>query len=73
MGSCNSGDSIAEDHTNMYRTTCNKEEPQQKYCLGMVSNKLLGAGGYCSLHRLKVQPIINTSVFAISLFESINF
>ena len=26
-------------HTDL---TCNTEEPQQKYCLGMVSNRLLG-------------------------------
>ena len=41
MGSCNSGDQIAEVHTYTDITTCNIEEPQQKYRLGTVSNRLL--------------------------------
>ena len=45
MGSCNSGDYIAEDHIHMDITTCNIKEPQQKYRLGMVSNIILGGGG----------------------------
>ena len=45
MGSCNSGDYIAEDHVHMDITTCNIKEPQQKYRLGMVSNIILGGGG----------------------------
>ena len=51
MGSCNSGDHIAEDHIHMDITICNVEKPQQKYPLGTevppgtVSNRLLGGGG----------------------------
>ena len=37
MDSCHSGDHIAEY---MDITTCSIQEPQQKYCLGMVSNRL---------------------------------
>ena len=44
MGNCYSVDNFAKDHihTNM---TCNIEEPQQKYRLGTVSNRLLGGVG----------------------------
>ena len=46
MGSCNSGDHIAEDHTHTHITTCNVEEPQR---LETVSIRLLvcvwGGGG----------------------------
>ena len=42
MGKCNSTDHIAEDNIHTDRT-CNTEEPQQKYRLGIVSNKLLEA------------------------------
>ena len=45
MGSCYSGDHIAGDHIHTDITTFNTEEPKQKYCLGMVSNRLLGGGG----------------------------
>ena len=46
MDSCYSGDYIAQDHRHTEITTCNIiEEPQQKYCLGKVSNRLLGSGG----------------------------
>ena len=38
MDSCHSGDHIAED---IDITTYNIKEPQQKYRLGMVSNRLL--------------------------------
>ena len=38
MGSCFSSDHIAEDHIHMDITTCNIEEPQQKYRLGTISN-----------------------------------
>ena len=38
MGSYNSGDHIAVDHTHTDTTTCNTEGPQQKYRLGTVSN-----------------------------------
>ena len=44
MGSCYSGDHIAGDHIHTGITTCNIEEPQQKYRLGTVSNRLLGEG-----------------------------
>ena len=40
MGSCYSGDHIHEDNT-----TCNIEEPQQKYRLGTVNNIILGLCG----------------------------
>ena len=42
MGNCYATDHIAKDciHTDI---TCNIEESQQKYCLGTVSNRLLGA------------------------------
>ena len=36
MGSCDSGDDIPEDHIHTDITTCNIEEPQQKYRLGTV-------------------------------------
>ena len=39
MGECYSADHIHKD------ITCNIEEPQQKYRLGTVSNRLLGGGG----------------------------
>ena len=45
MGSCYSGNHTGEDYIHMDITTCNIEEPQQKYHLGTVSNRLLGAGG----------------------------
>ena len=41
MGNCYSTDHIAEDHIHT-DITCNTEELQQKYCLGTVSNRLLG-------------------------------
>ena len=36
---------IPGDHLHTDITTCHTEEAQQKYCLGMVSNNLLGGGG----------------------------
>ena len=46
MGNCYSADHIDEDHIHTdIHVTCNIEEPQQKYRLGTVSNKLLGGGG----------------------------
>ena len=45
MGNCNSGDHIAVDHIHTDITICNIEEPQQKYRLGTVSNRLLEGGG----------------------------
>ena len=41
MGSCYSGDHIAEAHIHMDIKTCNIEE-QQMYRLGRVSDRLLG-------------------------------
>ena len=41
MGRCYSGDHIARDHIHTDITTCNIGEPQQKYRLGTVSNRLL--------------------------------
>ena len=41
MGNCYSIDHIAEDHIHT-DITCNIEEPQQKYRIGTVSNRLLG-------------------------------
>ena len=35
MGNCYSMDHIAEDHIHT-DITCNREEPQQKYCLGII-------------------------------------
>ena len=43
MDSCYSGDNIPGDHMHRGITTCIIEEPQQKYRLGTVSNRLLGA------------------------------
>ena len=42
MGNCYSADHIAEDHMHT-DITCNIEDPQQKYRLGTVSNRLLGS------------------------------
>ena len=48
MGNRYSADHIAKDHIHT-DVACNTEEPQQKYRLGTVSNRLLGGGGliYC--------------------------
>ena len=40
MGSCNSCGHIAEDYIHINITTCNIEEPKQKYRLGTVQDKL---------------------------------
>ena len=46
MSNCYSGDNIAGDHIHTGITTCNIEEPQQRYRLGTVSNRSLeGWGG----------------------------
>ena len=45
MGSCYSDDHIAGDHLHTEITTCNSEEQQQKYRLGIVSNRLTGVAG----------------------------
>ena len=38
MGSCNLGDLIAGGHIYVDMTTCNIQEPQQKYRLGTITN-----------------------------------
>ena len=43
MGRCYSGDHIAQGHIHTDIKTGNIEEPQQKYRVGTVSNRLLGA------------------------------
>ena len=43
MGICYSIDHIAEAHIHI-DIICNTEEPQQKYRIGTVSNRLLGVG-----------------------------
>ena len=43
MGNNYSADHIAEDH--IHKDISNIEEPQKKYRLGTVSNRLLGGGG----------------------------
>ena len=43
MGSCYSGNHIVGDYIHTDLTTFNIEEPQQKYRLGTVSNRLPGA------------------------------
>ena len=46
MGSCYSGDLIAENYIHTDIITCTTEEPQQRYLLRMVSNIVLaGVGG----------------------------
>ena len=42
MGNWYSADNIAKDHIHT-DIPCNIEKPQQKYRLGTVSNRLLGA------------------------------
>ena len=42
MGNCYSTDQTAEDHIHT-DIACNIEEPQQKYRLGTVSNRILGS------------------------------
>ena len=43
MSRCNAGGRISGDNLNTDITTCSIGEPQQKYRLGTVSNKLLGS------------------------------
>ena len=43
MDNCYSTNHITEDHIHR-DITCNIEEPQQKYRLGTVGNRLLGGG-----------------------------
>ena len=43
MGSFNLGYHIAEAHIHTDFTACDIEEPSEKYRIGTVSNRLLGA------------------------------
>ena len=43
LDNCNIGDHTAADHIHT-DIICNSEEPQQVYCLGMVSKRSLGVG-----------------------------
>ena len=43
---------IARDQSTQIKTTNNTEEPQQKYRLGTVSNRLLGGVGGGGLNML---------------------
>ena len=62
MGSCYSGDHNAEDHKHTDTIRCNIEEPQQKYCLGTVSNRLLGVSTLC-FHSVCTQTQNNYNSF----------
>ena len=56
MGKCYLINHIAEDHIHT-DIICNTEEPQQKFRLGTVSNRLLGVGGWEGLkHVLPADP-----------------
>ena len=44
------GDHIAGDLIQTDKTTCDIEEPQQKYRLGTVNNRLLWVNSYSSWH-----------------------
>ena len=55
MSQCNSIDHIAEDHIHT-DIAWNIEEPQQKYRLGAVENRLLGRGGDLNMfYRIRTQ------------------
>ena len=56
MDSCHSGDHIAKDHIHTYITTCNIEEPQQKYRLGTVRDRKIGGSGGLILVFLDPNP-----------------
>ena len=43
MNSCNTGDHTIIDHIHAHITTCNTEEPQQKYRPGTASKRPLSA------------------------------
>ena len=57
MGSCYSGDHITEDHLHTDKTTGNIKEPQQKYRLGKVSNRLPRERG----HKLVLLAVCSDS------------
>ena len=52
MGNCYSADHIAGDHIHT-DITCNMEEPQQKFRLGTVSNRLIGAN-YANYANIRI-------------------
>ena len=54
MGNCFLIDIIAEDHIHT-DITCNIEEPQQKYLIRTVNNRLLG-GGYNMFYWTRTSP-----------------
>ena len=58
MDICHSGDQIARDHIHTYITTCNIEDLQQKYRLGMASKRSLGVlgGGLNMFYRAETSP-----------------
>ena len=72
MGECYSADHIHKD------ITCNIEEPQQKYRLGTVSNRLLGGGG--GLKHVLLDPNLAlcfryswlVGCFGLTVFQSIS-
>ena len=69
MGSCYSGNHIAKDHIHTDITTCNTEEPQHKYRLGTISNRLLRCGGGLKLHVILLDP--NSGPLTRQWFETI--
>ena len=52
MGNYLSTDHIAEDHIHI-DVICKSEEPQQKYRLGTVINRLRGGGGLIIVVKVK--------------------
>ena len=62
MSSCYSGDHIAEDQIHIDISSCNIEEPQQKYLLGTVSNRLFGGGGYTCFTGSQPSPLASAMV-----------
>ena len=70
MGNCYSADDIAEDHIHT-DITCNIEEPQQKYRLGTVRNRLPEGGGLKHVlldPNLKLRRMAHVSLFECNLF-----
>ena len=71
MGNCYSIDHIAEYdiHTDI---TCNTEEPQQKYRLGTVSNRLLGDLDMINRIRILALSFCNCQIQIDSIMGSCN-
>ena len=69
MGNCDRGDHIAGNHIQTDITRCDIEDPQQKYRLGTISNRLLGgltcftgqniALCFCSGSKLLVRMMVS--------------